>query len=115
MGSDLYTFFCILPAPARAQSASAELHSITVNKITAGCFDLRHGGVHVFHIGRLPQENHAPDKESHPIHSTQEISGFALKWAKYFLMHLCEINNADPFDVYDVSYSPLTKSSGQFG
>src|SRR5262245_33917432 len=31
-----------------------------------------------FHIGRSP-ENQAPNKESHPIHQTQELPGSALK------------------------------------
>src|SRR4029434_4498516 len=31
-----------------------------------------------FHIGRSP-ENQAPNKESHPIHQTQELPGSALR------------------------------------
>ena len=30
------------------------------------------------HIGRSSKENQAPDKESHPIHQTQELPGSAL-------------------------------------
>jgi hypothetical protein len=31
------------------------------------------------HIGRSSKENQAPDKESHPIHQTQELPGPALR------------------------------------
>src|SRR2546430_13044586 len=31
------------------------------------------------HIGRSSKENQAPDKESHPIHQTQELPGSALR------------------------------------
>jgi hypothetical protein len=40
--------------------------------------DPRHGGVQVSTSG-APQQNQAPDKESHPIHSTQEVFGSALR------------------------------------
>jgi len=40
---------------------------------------IRRAAVFGFPHRALPQENHAPDKESHPIHSTQEVSGSALR------------------------------------
>ena len=39
------------------------------------------GGVSGVHIGRSSKENQAPDKESHPIHQTQELPGSALREA----------------------------------
>jgi hypothetical protein len=48
----------------------------------AGHLDPRPGGARLSTSGRSPRENQAPDKESQPIHLTQEVSGSALRPAR---------------------------------